>query len=113
MKWASWLNLIAGVWLICAPGVLYFGSGIVTANAITFGVVTVLVAIWSLASARTTHAPAWINLVIGVWMFISPWTLGYSTSGPALWNAVIVGGLMVIFSAIRMTDRSVLARRAV
>jgi hypothetical protein len=105
MKWTSWLNLITGAWLMLAPGVLYFGSGIATANAITFGVVTVLVAIWSLASARAIHAPAGINLAIGVWMFISPWTLGYSVSGPALWNAEIVGGLMVIFSAMRMTDR--------
>jgi hypothetical protein len=40
------------------------------------------------------------------------WTLGYSTSGPALWNAVIVAELMAIFSH-PMTDRRVPTGRTV
>lgn len=34
---AEWLNLAAGVWLVCAPFTLEFGSSVASANSITVG----------------------------------------------------------------------------
>jgi len=33
----------------------------------------------------------WANLVLGVWLILSPWLLGFSGIPSAMWNAVIVG----------------------
>ncbi|MGE5547366.1 MAG: SPW repeat protein [Solirubrobacterales bacterium] len=41
----------------------------------------------------------WLNLLIGVWLFISPWALGYSTTGAASWNSWVFG---VVVAAIAL-----------
>ncbi|MEK7149416.1 MAG: SPW repeat protein [Patescibacteria group bacterium] len=40
----------------------------------------------------------WIKLILGVWIFASPWILDFSGINLALWNNIIVGVLMIIFS---------------
>jgi len=43
----------------------------------------------------------WINwaiLVLGVWVVISPWVLGFSAFAPALWSNVIAGVLVAILA---------------
>ncbi|WP_202962670.1 SPW repeat protein [Herminiimonas sp. CN] len=43
------------------------------------------------------------NLVLGVWMFFSPWMLAYAAGMPlAAWNAVILGAAIVVFAAVAM-----------
>lgn len=45
-----------------------------------------------------TYVP-WLNFTLGLWLIISPFLLGYSHVRPAMWNEVIVGFLVVIFSS--------------
>ena len=46
---------------------------------------------------------ATINLLAGIWLFISPWVYGsYMTSNA--WNNWIVGALMVIFAVGRLSS---------
>ncbi len=47
----------------------------------------------------------WLNLVLGAWVFISPWVMqppagaaGESLSALATWNLWIVGGAIVVFA---------------
>jgi hypothetical protein len=54
---------------------------------------------------RGERGPAWINLLVGIWMFISPWVLGYAVVTPALWNALIVGLLLAIVALARMSGQ--------
>ncbi len=41
---------------------------------------------------------SWIHLILGLWIFISPWVLGFSDISTALWSNVIFGALIVIFA---------------
>ncbi|TAK09879.1 MAG: hypothetical protein EPO39_01475 [Candidatus Manganitrophaceae bacterium] len=41
----------------------------------------------------------WINFILGLWLIISPFLLGYSHVRPAMWNEIIVGVLVLIFSS--------------
>jgi hypothetical protein len=41
----------------------------------------------------------WVNLVLGLWLFTSPWTLDYSGT-TAAWNAYVVGAGIVVFAAL-------------
>nr|WP_281166742.1 SPW repeat protein [Thermus igniterrae] len=36
----------------------------------------------------------WLNVLLGVWLILSPWLLGFSGVGNAMWNALIVGVLV-------------------
>ena len=41
----------------------------------------------------------------GVWIFVSPWALGYPTPGgwtPSLWTSVWIGGILVGTSAVSL-----------
>ncbi len=45
-----------------------------------------------------------LNLLIGVWLFISPWVVGFAASDvAAAWNAWILGVAIVVFSAIAVS----------
>lgn len=32
-----------------------------------------------------------VNLVLGLWLAVSPWALGFATQEAAMWNALLVG----------------------
>lgn len=40
-----------------------------------------------------------INLILGLWLIISPWALGYLADTTAAWNAYIVGIIVVVAAA--------------
>ena len=40
----------------------------------------------------------WANLVLGIWVFVSPWVLGYE--GIAAANAFVMGAGIVVFALI-------------
>lgn len=40
----------------------------------------------------------WVNVVLGVWLILSPWILGFSGMTGAMWNAVIVGLLVGVLA---------------
>src|SRR5215831_8518266 len=81
-RWQDWLNLLLGAWLFISPWVLGFaqtqaaaGAGathsLAAPNAWIFGVIVVLLSIAALA--RTQPWEEWLNLIAGIWLFISPW----------------------------------------
>jgi hypothetical protein len=45
----------------------------------------------------------WGNLLLGAWLFISPWVMRYPSEIPnATWNAHILGAAIVVFAAFAM-----------
>ncbi|PIU98604.1 hypothetical protein COS61_00490 [Candidatus Wolfebacteria bacterium CG03_land_8_20_14_0_80_40_12] len=38
----------------------------------------------------------WIQLVLGLWVLVSPWLLGFAEVSTALWSNLIIGALMAI-----------------
>ncbi len=40
----------------------------------------------------------WTLVVLGLWLILSPWILGFSALNLAAWNSVLIGVLVVIFS---------------
>jgi len=45
----------------------------------------------------TVRTLSWINALLGLWVLLAPFILGYSgTSGGATWNDVIVGVVVII-----------------
>lgn len=41
----------------------------------------------------------WILVILGIWLIISPFVVGYGAIKGALWNNVIVGIIVAVLSA--------------
>ncbi len=46
---------------------------------------------------------AWVNLVLGAWLVVTPWILGYG-GGPAVINGVLLGLAVVLVSILLLTS---------
>jgi len=95
--WPNWLTLLLAVWLFISPWVL---SPMVSgAWAWNSWVVAVILAVLSIAAlAQVAEWEDWVNLVLGAWLFISPWIYGYTATTNLSWNSYIVGVLVGLIS---------------
>lgn len=105
--WQDVGNLVAGVWMIVSPWVLaYQAQPRPMWNAVVLGVVIAAVALSALWQAFAWQE--WANLVLGAWLVVSPWTLGFSALQAATVNAVIVGLIVAALAIwVLATDRDI------
>ena len=106
--WQDWGNLVLGLWILASPWFLQFTTAIgaevaggAANNAVTWNLSLVGIAVAALAVAAIFAFQAWeewTNVVLGIWLFVSPWALGFSSSALLMWNAVIVGALIVVLA---------------
>lgn len=40
----------------------------------------------------------WTGIVIGTWLVLSPWILGFSALNLAFWNSVIIGVIVLLLT---------------
>jgi len=93
--WPNWLNLILAVWLFISPWILPVAAA--GPWAWDAWIVGIIVAVLSIAAlSQMAQWEDWINLLLGVWLFVSPWIFGYATTPPAAWNSWIVGVLFFL-----------------
>jgi hypothetical protein len=122
-RWQDWANLVLAIWLFISPWVLQFalggqaaapgapgggaapaavGGGTAAWNAWVLGVIIFLVAVSALG--RMAASQEWINLVLGIWVFIAPWVLGFVPLQNASWDHWIVGALVFLISAWSLAE---------
>ena len=103
-KLASGLNVIAGLWLIISPWILHDQVQQAYANNVILGIIIAVLAAIRAGGAHRAAWLSWINLVLGLWVIISPWVLQLPASHTqAFWNNVVVGvvvALLAIWSAV-------------
>ncbi len=93
---ASTIALLAGIWLFVSPwvyGAYTHGSAW---NSWIVGAVIVILAAIRLKSAVSATAPSWINFLLGIWTFFSPWIYGYTGNTGRFVNSLCVGVIVVI-----------------
>ncbi|HZU34388.1 MAG TPA: SPW repeat protein [Gemmataceae bacterium] len=99
---ASSLNLLLGIWLIISPFVLPYSLN----HAALWDTIAVGILVLCFAAARGMNPVRWIglswlNVLLGIWLIISPFVLGYWSVWPALWNNIACGiflGLVSLWS---------------
>jgi hypothetical protein len=96
---ASVLNLIAGLWLIISPFWMNFlGAPAAFWNTLLVGVaVGVLSLIRACYPARNVGL-SWINLILGVWLIVSPFFLPYNYLEAAVRNDVLTGIVVIVLA---------------
>jgi hypothetical protein len=91
--WEDWIDMVLGAWLAISPWVLAFtDNDAATRNALVVGIVVALLS----ASTFLFYSvlEEWADVVLGIWLIISPWVLGASGNTAAVADFVIVGALV-------------------
>jgi hypothetical protein len=94
---AGLLSVLAGAWLMVSPFVLDYVSGDSRLNPIVCGAVIAFIALIRVALWRAEWL-AFINTLIGIWLFGSGFWLAESPS--ATWNAWLLGVAVILLALL-------------
>jgi hypothetical protein len=95
------VNAILGTFLFLTPLVFGFaGESHPAWNAWIFGAIVVLLALAALIQFQEWEE--WVNCLLGVWVLISPWILGFAANSSALWSHVVLGALVAVLAAFEL-----------
>lgn len=100
-KTLSWLVALVGLWELIAAFVLgYSATPAALWNAVIIGLALIILGIWAAVSKQevTDKTLDWINVVLGIWLIIAPFLLGYTAVKAAVWNDVIVGIVVIVLA---------------
>lgn len=109
----EWLIITLAIWLFISPWVLQFGSALAATatgaangpmveasraawDAWVLGVIVFLAALS--AVGRLDVRQEWIILVLGAWIFVAPWVLGFTPLPKASWDHWVVGALVFLIA---------------
>jgi hypothetical protein len=95
------VNLVLAALLFLTPWILGFASDRAAAsNAWVSGILIGIVAVAALT--KFTEWEEWVNLVLGLWVVVSPWVLGLATQTARTWVPVIVGLVVAVLAAVKL-----------
>jgi SPW repeat-containing protein len=102
---ASWINIALGLWVIISPFVIQFARlPAAMWNNVIVGIVIAVLAIIRTSAPRHT-AWSWPNVVLGIWMIISPFALGAMTKA-VLWNNILLGIVIALVAIGSASSRA-------
>jgi hypothetical protein len=105
-RWQDGVMIVFGVWLFFSPFILQYTSYTSPAawNSYILGVAVTVVAITALVVPHLWEE--WVNFVLAVWVFVSPWVLAFNTNDVATLNHVVLGLLIAIDALWALNQRS-------
>lgn len=109
-RYAFYIILILGLWLLVSPWILDFTSmTTVLWGHVVVGAIIALLALWrALALANETRIWAsWAMVVFGLLSLIAPWVLRYSTTTNWMLSDVIAGIVVAVLAIWTATGRRV------
>jgi len=88
--WQDAVNVVLGAWLVLSPWAMgYAGEAAAMANAIVIGVALIAAALGAIFVPRAWEE--WTEGVLGLWLIVSPWVLGFTAMNGARLTAVVTG----------------------
>jgi hypothetical protein len=105
------LNILLGIWLIISPFAIVSFNPFqnATVNNVIVGILVAIVAAIRFAGP-TKGGWSWCNVILGAWLIISPFVLGFSNAPLPTWHNIIVGivvGLLALSRAFVPRSRPV------
>jgi hypothetical protein len=100
IHWQEWLMAAFGILLFLTPFVFQFSGRTIAWNAHLAGAAVAIIAATAIKKRGSWNEV--LLLLLGIWLVISPWLLGFSTDRKALLSAVTVGGIVFICTAWAM-----------
>jgi SPW repeat len=102
--WQDWANLLLGICVFLSPWAIgrHVGSAVIS-NYVIVGIATSFLAIAALVAFRPWKE--WIDLVLGAWLVVSPWLVGFSAVNALMWNAVLIGAFIIVCAWCALSDK--------
>ena len=95
--WQDAVNAVIGFALILSPLALrYIDESVATTNAVVIGLALVAAALGAMLTPKAWEE--WTEVILGLWMVLSPWALGFGAHMTAMYVAVACGALVVLFA---------------
>lgn len=111
--WQDWVNLVFGLWVLVSPWMIAHVMASRTSPAGVAGTAmwdhyVVGLAVVAVAAIALFYMFAiweeWLIIVLGVWLLISPPIFGFESATVLMWNAMIIGALVVLFAGWALAD---------
>ena len=91
VKTASGINVLIALWLFVSPFLMGFaGTAFATNLYIVAAIIGILALIRFFATSSDTAWLSWINIILGLWLFISPFIFGFIATA-ITWNVILFG----------------------
>lgn len=90
----DWVAMVAGLYALASPLWTTTTRDATTTMAV-LGIVTAMVALWSLAMPGAV-IPEGLVALLGVLFLISPWVIGFQTATQMAWTAWVVGAVTLV-----------------
>lgn len=106
--WQDGLITMFGLWLFISPVILGYGAqdavalDAVALNFILSGLAVVTISVLTLFWYRSWEK--WADILIGVWLASSPWTMNFADMVSARLNAVVMAIIIVATALWRISD---------
>ena len=102
---AALLNVVLGIWFFVSPWVFGAAGDPNAWNAWIVGALIALIGVARTTNPATLRLFAWANVVLGAWVFFSPWILGYGGNTGWYANSLCVGALIFLLSIWTLTSQ--------
>lgn len=101
--WQDTLNFLLGAGLFISPWLLGFGAEQPAAfNAYVVGAIIAVMALMALFAFQAWEE--WVSGLLGAWLVISPWVLGFSGSSTTTLTHVGVGIAAIVLAIWSTTE---------
>ena len=95
---ASTIALLAGIWLFVSPWI--YGAA-ATPNAWNSWIVGALIVIFAASRLNRPFASlSWLNVILAIWTFVSPWIYGYTGNMGRFINSLCVGVIVFVAAMV-------------
>lgn len=97
---AALLAMLAGLWVAISPWVLTMPT--LAVHNVVVGLAVVAFGLLALGGNRGFTSLQGASLITGIWVLISPWLIGLSTTVPAegYWSNIIAGAVIIVLSVL-------------
>lgn len=95
------VNALAAAFLFVSPWLLGFaGEQAASWNAWISGLVIAGLALAAVVDLKEWEE--WVNLILGLWVAVAPWLLGFAAIATAMWTHVAIGVGVAILAAVEL-----------
>jgi hypothetical protein len=98
IRWQDWAAVLLGAWLVASPWQLNFTlNHAATGNACGLGILLVMFNLISVARLLEQGQEI-INVMVGIWLLLSPYALDFTNERNATINVMAVGAAIVFLA---------------
>lgn len=96
----SFFTLLAASWFASPLGFFGLDHELYVWNHVLAGGIAATIALCRLVWPRATTPFAYVNMLLGLWIIISPFVFGYADNTPLLTNSIGCGSVILVWSLV-------------